>query len=92
MTARRIGSVSNARAQVSVRLRRGKELYRRTRLGARTLRARVEALEAEVQEQRQLNRRIAELTDVVAELLIPIADRNEEQARTLLEDYRKNLV
>ena len=49
---------------------------------------RIQALEAEVQENRRLNRRIAELTDVVAELLVPIADRDEEKVRELLAAYR----
>ncbi len=53
--------------------------------------ARLAALEAEVQECRQLNRRIAELTDVVAELLVPIQDRDEERVAELLEQYRKRL-
>jgi len=43
---------------------------------------------AAVHENRRLNRRVAELTDVVAELLVPIADRDEEKARELLARYR----
>ena len=46
-------------------------------------------LKASVQENRRLNRRLAELTDVVAELLIPLADRDEEKARALLAQYRE---
>ncbi|MCW2760784.1 MAG: hypothetical protein JWR85_985, partial [Marmoricola sp.] len=42
---------------------------------------RIRDLEAEVQENRRLNRRIAELTDVVAELLVPLADRDEDKVR-----------
>ena len=42
-----------------------------------------------VHENRRLNRRVAELTDVVAELLVPIADRDEEKARELLTRYRE---
>jgi SAM-dependent methyltransferase len=45
-----------------------------------------------VQENRQLNRRIAELTDVVAELLVPLADRDEERARELLASYRETTL
>ena len=45
--------------------------------------------EAAVHENRRLNRRVAELTDVVAELLVPIADRDEEKARELLARYRE---
>ena len=46
-------------------------------------------LKASVKENRRLNRRIAELTDIVAELLIPVADRDEDRARELLAEYRK---
>ena len=49
------------------------------------------ALEAEVQENRRLNRRIAELTDVVAELLVPLADRDEERVQEVLAAYRAGL-
>ena len=45
-------------------------------------------LTSAVHENRRLNRRVAELTDVVAELLVPIADRDEEKARELLARYR----
>ena len=47
---------------------------------------------AAVHENRRLNRRVAELTDVVAELLVPIADRDEEKARELLERYRETTL
>lgn len=52
---------------------------------------RLRRLEDEVQENRRLHRRVAELTDVVAELLVPIADRDEEKVRQLLEVYRREL-
>lgn len=51
------------------------------------LRRRVVALEAEVQENRALNRRIAELTDVVQELLLPADQRDEDALRARLADY-----
>ena len=47
----------------------------------RNLRARVNELEAEVIENRQLARRIAELTDVVEQLLLP-GDGRELRLRT----------
>lgn len=50
---------------------------------------RLRALEAEAQENRQLNRRIAELTDLVTELLVPVEDRDEDRVETLIADYRK---
>lgn len=55
------------------------------------LRRRVEQLEAEVQENRRLNRRLAELTDVVQELLVPISQRDEEKLRERLEKYSESL-
>ncbi|MBA3989524.1 MAG: hypothetical protein H0X54_00560 [Propionibacteriales bacterium] len=55
------------------------------------LRRRVEELESEVQENRRLNRRLAELTDVVQELLIPISQRDEDKLRERLEKYSESL-
>lgn len=55
------------------------------------LRERVAVLEDEVQECRQLNLRLAELTDVVAELLLPVAQRDEAKAAEVLERYSKGL-
>lgn len=55
------------------------------------LRRRIEELEAEVQENRRLNRRLAELTDVVQELLVPIAQRDEAKLRERLEKYSESL-
>ncbi len=52
----------------------------------------VRDLGSAVQENRRLNRRVAELTDVVAELLVPLADRDEERARELLGRYRKSTL
>jgi hypothetical protein len=55
------------------------------------LRDRVEVLEAEVQECRQLNLRLAELTDVVQELLLPVAQRDEQRISEVMERYAKGL-
>ena len=52
---------------------------------------RVAELEAEVQECRQVNLRLAELTDVVQELLLPVAQRDEERITEVMERYTKNL-
>jgi hypothetical protein len=68
-----------------------RDRYRRLKRGRAGVRERLTRLEAEVQENRQLNRRIAELTDVVAELLIPVADRDQEGARQSLARYRGEL-
>ena len=58
-----------------------------TARGAST-RARLAALEAEVQENRRLARRVAELTDVVTELLVPLARRDEDELEAVLARYR----
>ena len=65
---------------------------RGTRAGERLeLRRRVARLEAEVQECRALNIRLAELTDIVTELLLPVAARDEEKLARLLEHYRESI-
>ena len=55
------------------------------------LRERVARLEAEVDELQQLNLRVAELTDVVQELLLPLARQDPDRAAELLERYREEL-
>ena len=55
------------------------------------LRDRVAVLEDEVQECRQLNLRLAELTDVVQELLLPVAQRDQERVDELVEKYSRGL-
>jgi hypothetical protein len=57
----------------------------------RSLRARLSVLEAEVQECRQLNVRLAELCDVVSELLVPAAARDEAALAEALERYRADI-
>lgn len=56
--------------------------------GGGDLEKRVAALEEAVQENRALNVRLAELTDVVTELLLPVAARDEERLEELLGKYR----
>ncbi|UMG93199.1 DUF6752 domain-containing protein [Nocardioides sp. TF02-7] len=51
------------------------------------LRERVTELEAEVQEARRLNRRVAELLDVVEELLVPLSLRDEEKVKAYLDAH-----
>ena len=67
-----------------------KNVARRAR-GRLALSQRVAELEAEVQECRQLNLRLAELTDVVMELLVPMADRDEARVAELLQHYRDSV-
>ena len=59
--------------------------------GIDALRKRVAVLEDEVQECRQLNLRLAELTDVVEELLLPVAQRDEQRVSAVLEKYARGL-
>jgi hypothetical protein len=51
------------------------------------LKKRVAELEDEVQENRRLNRRVAELLDIVEELLVPIAQRDEDRVRAYLRAH-----
>jgi hypothetical protein len=50
--------------------------------------ARLDVLEAEVQENRRLNRRVAELTDLVTELVVPLARREDAEVEEILARYR----
>ena len=81
------GRRNRPRAQRDV-VRDRQRRHRRRTVGVH---GRLSALEAEAHENRQLNRRIAELTDVVAELLVPLADRDEEGSREVLARYRTEL-
>ncbi len=76
------------------RVRRGLDRVRDAggaRVDMINLAARVKELEAEVQECRQLNMRLAELTDLVQELLLPVAQRDEAKLTELLERYTDDL-
>ncbi len=55
------------------------------------LEKRVAALEEAVQENRALNVRLAELTDVVQELLLPLSQRDQAKVDELLERYSAQL-
>ena len=55
------------------------------------LQQRLEALEAEVQECRQLNVRRAEVTDLVEQLLLPMAARDEERLASAVEKYSRTI-
>ena len=75
---------------------RGLEIARnvalfRSTVQAEGLRERVEVLEQEIQECRQLNLRLAELTDVVQELLLPLSQRDQQAVSAVLEKYSRGL-
>jgi hypothetical protein len=55
------------------------------------LEERITDLEADVAEMRQHNLRLAELTDVVQELLVPLASRDEGAVAEAVEKFRKSL-
>jgi hypothetical protein len=69
------------------RLDRARELLGRIRPYG-SAHARIDALERELDETRRLNRRVAELTDLVTELLVPLARRDDVEVDALLERYR----
>jgi hypothetical protein len=52
---------------------------------------RLTELEAEVQECRQVNLRLAELCDVMMELLLPVADRDDQEVDAILARYRADV-
>jgi uncharacterized coiled-coil protein SlyX len=68
------------RAGNTVVAQRLKKLERRSRKQA----ARIAELEAQLMEERRLHRRVAELTDVVTELLVPATARDEERVRAAI--------
>jgi phenylpyruvate tautomerase PptA (4-oxalocrotonate tautomerase family) len=55
------------------------------------LAARVSALEAAVDENRRLNQRLADVIDVVTEVLVPALDRDDERVRKALDDLDQTL-
>ncbi len=73
--------------RVNPRRRRG------TRGSARhaELERRVADLEAEVSEMRRHNLRLAELTDVVEELLVPMSGRDEERIRQAIDQFNASV-
>jgi hypothetical protein len=55
------------------------------------LQQRLEDLEAEVQECRKLNVRLAEVTDLVEQLLLPMAARDEDAIAAAVEKYSRTM-
>jgi hypothetical protein len=54
-------------------------------MGPISLYKRVAELEQEIQETRKLNQRLSDLIDVVTEILVPVADRDDERMREALD-------
>lgn len=59
--------------------------------GGGDLAVRVTALEAAVDENRRLNQRLADVIDVVTEVLVPALDRDDERVRKALDDLDQTL-
>ena len=55
------------------------------------LERRVADLEADLAQMRRHNLRLAEIVDVVQELLVPLAQRDETAAAEAIERFRKSL-
>jgi hypothetical protein len=55
------------------------------------LRTRVEELESDMRECMRLSKRVAEVTDIVAEVLLPAANRDDEELRRRLDRYAETL-
>jgi hypothetical protein len=55
------------------------------------LQRRLHDLEAEVQECRQLNTRLAEVTDLLEQVLLPAAAQDQERLAAALEKYSHSL-
>jgi hypothetical protein len=68
-----------------------KDLASRMRRPDEDLTRRVEALEADVLELRRHNVRLAELADVVQELLVPLASRDQARIDEAIEKFSKSL-
>ncbi|MFT3874501.1 MAG: hypothetical protein QM714_17950 [Nocardioides sp.] len=58
-----------------------------TRRELTALRERVAELEEDLQEARRLNVRVAELLDLVEELLVPMAQQDEERVQRYLDAH-----
>jgi uncharacterized protein YhaN len=57
----------------------------------RRLEQRVADLEADLAEMRQHQLRLAELADVVQELLVPVAQQDRDAVEAAVERFRKSL-
>ena len=56
------------------------------------LAARVAALEQAVEENRRLNQRLADVVDVLTEVLVPVADRDDARLQRARKDLGKTRI
>jgi hypothetical protein len=73
------------------RLRRTTDAGEATAIGGQRLAARVAALEAAVEENRRLSQRLADVVDVVTEVLVPAVDRDDARLVEALKHLNKTL-
>ena len=52
---------------------------------------RIDELEAAVEENRNLNLRVAELVDLVQELLLPVASQDQDKVEAALAKFQRSL-
>lgn len=78
------------RSRVRSRLRRTASLSDLQEEQVR-LAERVARLEADLNQERRLQRRVAELVDVVQQVLLPASDVDEAELRRRLEAYAKDV-
>jgi hypothetical protein len=52
---------------------------------------RIAALESEIEELRQQNLRLAEIADVVQELLVPLSSRDQARVDEAIEKFSQSL-
>jgi len=77
-------------ADVRARLRgAARRAASRTPLGE--MQRRIEALEGEIEELRQQNLRLAEIADVVQELLVPLSSRDQARVDEAIEKFSQSL-
>lgn len=81
--------LKSAAAGFKRRLQRGRRPESDDRVAE--LERRVDELAVEVQECRQLNLRLAEITDVVQELLLPVSLQDEQRVADLLDRYANGI-
>jgi len=62
-----------------------------SRAALRQLEKRVAALEADLAEVRRHNLRLAELADLVQELLVPMASRDEATVQRAIERFQESI-
>jgi hypothetical protein len=79
------------RGEVVERLQRHTERLNRQQARLDTLERRVAELLEELQEAQRLNKRIAELTDLVGEVLLPEGQRDDERIRSRLSAYLESM-